>query len=72
MIDSIMQETEERNILYGKRYQRHALLQTQSKPRPHHRKSYKYSKGAIQFPYKDGIPMDLIKEIAEWCGENNN
>ncbi len=32
---------------------------------------YSYSKGAIQFPFDQEIPMDLIREIASWCGEHN-
>ncbi len=31
----------------------------------------KYSKGAIQFPYKKEIPYDLIAEIAHWCANTN-
>ena len=30
---------------------------------------YKYSKGAIQFPY-DRISLDLIRQIAEFCGKH--
>jgi uncharacterized protein YdhG (YjbR/CyaY superfamily) len=30
-------------------------------------KGYKTSKGAIQFPYDQPIPLVLIGEIAEWC-----
>lgn len=33
-------------------------------------KGYKYSKGAIQFPYGN-IDLELIERIAEWCGKNN-
>lgn len=29
----------------------------------------KYSKGAIQIPYSDHLPLDLISEIAKWCYE---
>lgn len=29
---------------------------------------YRYSKGAIQFPYGN-VPFDLIREIAEYCGK---
>lgn len=28
----------------------------------------KTSKGAIQFPYKEPVPLALISEIAAWCG----
>lgn len=34
--------------------------------------SYKSSKGAIQFQYKEPIPLDLIAEIAKWCYETGN
>lgn len=30
---------------------------------------YKYSKGAIQFPYSKPIPFELISEIARWHAE---
>lgn len=32
-------------------------------------KEYKTSKGAIQFPYEKPLPLDLIAEIAAWCGK---
>lgn len=32
---------------------------------------YKTSKGAIQLPYSRSLPLELIGEIAAWCGENN-
>lgn len=32
---------------------------------------YKTSKGAIQLPYCKPLPLELIGEIAEWCGANN-
>ena len=31
---------------------------------------YKFSKGTIQFPYSKPLPLELIAEIAKWCGEN--
>ena len=30
---------------------------------------YKTSKGTIQFPYDKPLPLDLIAEIAKWCGK---
>ncbi len=33
---------------------------------------FKHSKGAIQFPYKKEIPLDLIREIALWCDTTGN
>jgi len=32
---------------------------------------YKTSKGAIQLPYSKPLPLELIGEIAAWCGTNN-
>ena len=32
----------------------------------------KYSKGSIQIPYSDDLPLDLIAEIADWCGKTGN
>lgn len=31
-------------------------------------RGFRFSKGAIQIPYGDKLPLDLIKEIAGWCG----
>ena len=31
-----------------------------------------YSKGSIQIPYSDELPLDLIAEIADWCRETGN
>jgi len=28
---------------------------------------FKHSKGTIQIPYNQSLPLDLIKEIAIWC-----
>jgi uncharacterized protein YdhG (YjbR/CyaY superfamily) len=36
------------------------------------KRSLKFSKGAIQIPYGDTLPLDLIAEIARWCGEHNS
>lgn len=35
-------------------------------------KPYKASKGSIQIPYKEPLPLDLIVEIARWCVETDN
>ena len=32
----------------------------------------KYSKGSIQIPYSDDLPLELIAEIADWCWETGN
>ncbi len=32
------------------------------------KRNLRYSKGAIQIPYDDTLPLDLIQEIAVWCG----
>jgi len=32
---------------------------------------YKTSKGGIQLPNNKPLPLDLIREIAAWCGEHN-
>ena len=32
----------------------------------------KYSKGSIQIPYSDELPMELIAEIADWCRKTGN
>lgn len=35
-------------------------------------KPYKTSKGSIQIPYKDPLPLELIAQIAGWCYETGN
>ena len=35
-------------------------------------KPYKTSKGTIQIPYKEPLPLDLIARIASWCYETGN
>ena len=32
----------------------------------------KYSKGSIQIPYSDELPLGLIAEIADWCRKTGN
>ena len=32
----------------------------------------KHSKGSIQIPYSDDLPLDLISEIAGWCRDTGN
>ena len=31
-----------------------------------------YSKGSIQIPYSNDLPLNLIAEIADWCRETGN
>lgn len=31
--------------------------------------AYKTSKGAVQLPYSEPLPLELIAEIARWCCE---
>lgn len=35
-------------------------------------KPYKTSKGSIQIPYKEPLPLELIAQIASWCYETGN
>ena len=32
----------------------------------------KYSKGSIQVPYSNDLPLNLIAEIADWCRKTGN
>lgn len=32
------------------------------------KRGFRYSKGAIQIPYGNQLPLDLIRELADWCG----
>ena len=34
-------------------------------------RDYTTSKGTIQLPFDKPLPLELIAEIAGWCGENN-
>ena len=36
------------------------------------KRGLKFSKGAIQIPYGDNLPLDLIAEISRWCGKRNS
>ena len=36
------------------------------------KRGLKFSKGAIQIPYGDTLPLDLIAEISRWCGKRNS
>ncbi|MDD3140286.1 MAG: DUF1801 domain-containing protein [Lachnospiraceae bacterium] len=33
---------------------------------------YKTSKGTIQIPYKEPLPLELIAQIASWCYDTGN
>jgi len=33
---------------------------------------YTTTKGGIRLPYNKPLPLDLITEIAVWCGERNS
>lgn len=35
-------------------------------------KPYKTSKGTIQIPYKEPLPLELISQIASWCYKTGN
>jgi uncharacterized protein YdhG (YjbR/CyaY superfamily) len=32
----------------------------------------RYSKGSIQIPYSDELPLKLVSEIAAWCRDTGN
>ena len=33
---------------------------------------FKYSKGSIQIPYSDDLPLSLIPELTAWCRDPGN
>lgn len=33
---------------------------------------YSFHKGSIQIPYAEELPLELISEIAAWCGEHGH
>ena len=33
---------------------------------------YKYSKGSVQIPYGENLPLELIAEITKWCHVTGN
>ena len=36
------------------------------------RAGFKYSRGSIQIPYSEELPLSLIAEIAAWCRDTGN
>lgn len=36
------------------------------------KRGLKFSKGAVKIPYGENLPLDLIAEIAHWCGEHHS
>ena len=64
-----------RNIFHFAAFKSHIGLYPGDKAVKHFKDrltNYKTSKGAIQFSYKNPMPLDLIVEIALWCAERVN
>ena len=66
----------ERNIIHFAAQKNHLGIYPGEKAMEHFTPQlagYKTSKGAVQFPYKafGKQELDLIEEIAAWCGKNN-
>lgn len=66
-----------RNIIHFAAAKRHIGIYPGSEAVEHFageltKRGLKFSKGAIQIPYGDNLPLDLIAEISRWCGERNS
>ena len=58
------------NIIHFAAFKKHMGLYPGPKAIEHFAKeleSFKTSKGAIQMPYDQPLPLDLIAKITEWC-----
>ena len=63
------------NIIHFAAHKNHIGLYPGDKAIEHFQdrlKSYKTSKGAVQFPYDKPMPLELIGEIALWCYKTGN
>ena len=66
---------QEHNIIHFAAFRNHMGLYPGPKAVEHFAdrlQNYKTSKGAIQFSYKEPIPLDLIATIARWCYETGH
>lgn len=66
---------QEHNIIHFAAYKNHMGLYPGPKAIEHFSDElapYKTSKGAVQFPYNEDIPLELIAKIAKWCYETGN
>jgi uncharacterized protein YdhG (YjbR/CyaY superfamily) len=63
------------NIIHFAAFKNHIGIYPGSKAMEHFRErmtAYKTSKGAMQLPYDQPLPLELIAEIAKWCNETGN
>ncbi|MDR1430721.1 MAG: DUF1801 domain-containing protein [Propionibacteriaceae bacterium] len=60
-----------RNLIHFAAFKQHIGLYPGSEAVAHFAgrlADYKTSKGAIQFPHDQPLPLELVAEIARWCG----
>jgi uncharacterized protein YdhG (YjbR/CyaY superfamily) len=65
----------DKNIIYFAAFKNHMGIYPGDVAIEHFRdrlSDYRFSKGAIQFPYDQPIPLDLIRDIALWCYETGH
>ncbi|HBP38316.1 MAG TPA: hypothetical protein DD640_06170 [Clostridiales bacterium] len=58
------------NIIHFAAFKNHLGIYPGSEAIEHFRDRlapYAFSKGAVQLPYNQPLPLDLITEIAQWC-----
>ena len=63
------------NIIHFAAFKRHIGLYPGAEAIVHFRSelmAYKTSKGAVQFPYAQPLPLPLIAQIAQWCYDTGN
>lgn len=63
------------NIIHFAAHQKHLGIYPGDKAIEHFSdriQPYKSSKGAVQFPYDQEIPLALIQDIARWCYNTGN
>jgi uncharacterized protein YdhG (YjbR/CyaY superfamily) len=63
------------NIIHFAAFKNHIGIYPGSKAMEHFRERmtvYKTSKGAMQLPYDQPLPLELIAEIATWCHKTGN
>ena len=66
---------EKQNIIHFAAFKNHLGLYPGDKAVEHFAdrlKDFHTSKGAVQFPYSQPLPFNLIADIAKWCYETGN
>ncbi len=65
----------EHNVMHFAAYKNHVNLYPGAEAIEHFAERlgpYKRTKGALQFPYSQPLPLELIADIAKWCYETGH